>query len=180
MQPSRLRTIKSKAKELLHSAKISAAPVDVESVARHLGAVISKTPAEDEISGFLLRNADGSALIGVNALHHPNRQRFTVAHEIGHLELHKHDQVHVDRSVIRLRSTASSKGEDAEEIEANRFAAELLMPEGFLIKDFLDLGLTDLNDEKQMLQLARRYQVSVQAMTNRLASIGFISGSVLA
>jgi Zn-dependent peptidase ImmA (M78 family) len=175
MRTSKLQTVISKAKNLLQKSGFSEAPVDVERIATNLGVVVSRTPADDDISGFLFRQPDGSAIIGVNALHHSNRQRFTIAHEIGHFELHKFDQVHVDRSIIKLRSKVSSTGEDSEEIEANRFAAELLMPEEFLLKDLEESTVIDLNDERRMQQLAKKYQVSVQAMTNRLVSLGYLS-----
>lgn len=175
MRTIKAKAIRSKVNELLRNNRISQAPINVEQIATSLGITISKAPTEDDISGFLLRSPDGSAILGVNALHHMNRQRFTIAHEIGHFELHKHDQVHVDRSVVKLRNQISSKGEDHEEIEANRFAAELLMPEDLLIRDLLEFAEMDLNDERRMQQLAKKFQVSVQAMTNRLVSLGFLS-----
>lgn len=176
MKQSKLRTIETKVRSLLESSNVTEAPIDVEKVAAGLGIAIKRTPTEDEISGFLLRNAEGNTIIGVNTLHHPNRQRFTIAHEIGHYMLeHEFDQVHVDRSVMKLRSAASSSGEDQDEVEANRFAAELLMPSGFVGKDIKSLIMTDLLDDKRMQQLARRYQVSVQAMTNRLITLGYLS-----
>ena len=174
MKSTKIQAIKSKAKNLLQKCEITQAPIDVEKVATSLGIVVRRTPTEDDISGFLLRNPDGSAVIGINALHHSNRQRFTIAHEIGHFELHKHDQVHVDRSIIKLRSGASSKGEDSEEIEANGFAAELLMPQELLDKDLQKSDFTDLNDERRMQLLAKKYQVSVQAMTNRLVVLNYL------
>src|ERR1039457_3470177 len=79
-----------------------------------------------------------------------------------------------DRSIVKLRSKVSSSGEDQEEVEANRFAAELLMPGELLAKDLETLLLTDFLDERRMQQLAKRYAVSVQAMTNRLISLGYL------
>jgi len=172
MKTNRRRLIETKATGLLRKSKITEAPIDVERVARDLNIVVTRTPSDDDISGFLLRHPGGKAIIGVNTLHHPNRQRFTIAHEIGHFVLHEQNEVHVDRAVVKLRDRASSKGEDPDEVEANRFAAELLIPAGFLSSDLERLTLTDLLDDRRMLQLAKRYQVSVQAMTNRLVSLG--------
>jgi Zn-dependent peptidase ImmA (M78 family) len=163
--------------QLLRQNRIREAPVDVEAIASSLGIEVRRAPAEDDMSGFLLRNPDGTAVIGVNALHHPNRQRFTIGHEIGHFVLHRYDEVHVDkveRFVLRLRSGISSTGEDQEEIEANRFAAELLMPMEFLEKDLPKYAIKGLLDDRGMAQWAKRYGVSVQALTNRLISVGFI------
>jgi Zn-dependent peptidase ImmA (M78 family) len=174
MKLSIRRKIETEVNRLLRETGTAGAPIDVEKIANVLGIAIRRTPTNDEISGFLLRNPDGQAVIGVNTLHHPNRQRFTIAHELGHFILHKQEEVHVDRAVIKLRDGASSKGEDPDEVEANGFAAELLMPTGFLSGDLERFTLTDLLDDRRMQQLAKRYQVSVQAMTNRLVSRGVL------
>ena len=75
---------------------------------------------------------DGVPIIGVNSLHHPNRQRYTIAHELGHLELHRQlitSEVHVDKGFpVLMRDPKSATGTELHEIEANQFAAELLMP----------------------------------------------------
>src|SRR5687767_400614 len=127
MRTSKQKEILNYVNQVLEENEITEAPVDVERIAASLGIDVRKTPTEDDISGFLLTQGDGLCVIGVNSLHHPNRQRFTIGHEIGHFALHDKAGVHVDRRVVRLRSSASSTGEDTEEIEANRFAAELLM-----------------------------------------------------
>ncbi len=58
---------------------IDDAPIDVEKLARQLGADVQYKPADENLSGFILRNRkQRSALIGVNSNHHPNRQRFTI------------------------------------------------------------------------------------------------------
>ena len=176
MKLNRRRLIQSEVVELLQRNNITEAPVDVERVAKSVHIAVRRTPSEDDISGFLLRQA-GQAIIGVNTLHHPNRQRFTIAHELGHFVLHQHDEVHIDRAVVKLRDRTSSKGEDPEEVEANGFAAELLMPEQFLTRDLARLTFTDLLDDRGMQRLAKQYQVSVQAMTNRLVSLGYLSGT---
>jgi Zn-dependent peptidase ImmA (M78 family) len=90
---------------------------------------------------------------------------------LGHLVLHDGIEVRVDKHFrINLRSSASSKAEDVEEIEANAFAAELLMPRDFLLRDAKKLKL-DMEDEKQVSSLAERYDVSRQAMTFRLMNL---------
>lgn len=174
MTQQQIKRIREQASQLLRQHGVMTAPVNVEGLATSLGIVIRRTPAEDEVSGFLLNQKPGPAIIGVNSLHHPNRQRFTIAHELGHYALHDFDELHVDQYVMRLRSSASSTGEHKEEVEANRFAAELLMPESMLQDEILRLGVQDLSDDKAMQQLAKQFQVSVQAMTNRLTSLGYI------
>ena len=69
----------------------------------------------------------GTPIIGVNALHHPNRQRFTIAHECGHLNLHRAritKEVHVDKAFpMLMRDSVSAAGVEETEFEANLFAA---------------------------------------------------------
>ena len=113
------------------------------------------------------------AIIGVNKDHAPVRQRFTIGHEIGHLLLHDHDEVHVDRDFrVRMRSGASSQGTDRDEMEANRFAAELLMPLR-LLRDDVESCEFDLTDDDELRSLARRYGVSSQALAIRLNALGY-------
>ncbi|MFN7141725.1 MAG: ImmA/IrrE family metallo-endopeptidase, partial [Limisphaerales bacterium] len=141
MKNHQISKIREHANQLLQQFGIQSAPVNVEGIAGSLGIVIRRTPTDDEVSGFLFKQQTGPTVIGVNSLHHPNRQRFTIAHELGHFMLHDFSEVHVDQAVMRLRSSASSTGIDSDEVEANRFAAELLMPEAFLQEEIERLGV---------------------------------------
>lgn len=170
--------IQRRALQVLERAGIQSAPVDPFVVAESLGADVQPEFAEPEISGALYRDAD-RPVIGVNAKHHPNRQHFTIAHECGHLVLH--DQpVYVDRAYTSdrsdrstpafLRNAVSSEAIDPVEIEANRFAACLLMPKSFLLQDLRKMRLPLAADAVD--SLARSYEVSTQAMTYRLTNLG--------
>jgi Zn-dependent peptidase ImmA (M78 family) len=148
-------------------------------LARDLGAEVKYEPTDENLSGFILRNRkEGRAFIGVNSTHHPNRQRFTIAHEVGHFLLHDHDAIHVDRGEcglrVRLRNEESSKGDDDYEKEANLFAAEVLMPAMFLEQDLAPLEGANLFDEDVLRPLAGKYGVSSQALTFRLANLGYV------
>jgi Zn-dependent peptidase ImmA (M78 family) len=167
------RRIEALVKNLLEEHRIQTPPVAVEPIARKLGAEIRYIPfqGKGEISGMVFREEGGRAVIGVNSLHHQNRQRFTIAHEIGHLLLHKHRDVHVDKALFR--DDVASQATDPNEIAANRFAAELLMPKHLLMADLAQD--VDLENEDDLLGLARRYRVSVQALTFRLANLGLIN-----
>jgi Zn-dependent peptidase ImmA (M78 family) len=180
--PVRRKYIHSLVDKLLLTHGIKSAPIRVEEIARQLGADVVYQAADDDLSGFLFRDyKQRNAIIGVNAKHHPNRQRFTIAHEIGHFLLHEYEGFHFDGDgqgfQVRLRDDESRKGTDDDEKEANLFGAELLMPERLLRADISKIPKLDLfNDEgaASFKKLANRYQVSVRALTYRLANLGYI------
>ena len=172
MRP-RYTLARRKARELLAQGKIDSPPVPIEQLATVVGARIRYEPFAGELSGMVHRSPVG-VVIGVNSMHAPTRRRFTVAHELGHLLLHRNEDLHIDeRFPIGFRSELSSKALDAAEIEANQFAAELLMPERLVRADVA--GLSEVPDiEKAISRLAQRYEVSEQAMTIRLSVLGLL------
>jgi Zn-dependent peptidase ImmA (M78 family) len=128
------------------------------------------------LSGLIAKEAE-YIVIGVNALHPTVRQRFTIAHELGHYFLHQRDRLIVDRSFQTMRRDEhSSQGVYGREIEANEFAAELLMPKSMLERDISDAAL-DLVDDEMIRSLAERYRVSLQAMVFRLTNLGMLSAN---
>jgi Zn-dependent peptidase ImmA (M78 family) len=176
--------IRRKAERVLDAAGVAQPPVPVEQLARQCGAVVRYQPFADQLSGMLVRRGK-DWIIGVNSLDAEARQRFTIAHELGHLLIHgKTDAVFVDRSFpVRFRDSRAATGTDPREVEANRFAAELLMPAGFLLDDLAEEEETDgLDADELITRLARRYDVSEQAMTIRLTNLGLgdVLGSSLA
>ena len=154
---------------LLAEARVVNAPVPVELMAEAKGCRIVGAHLRD-VSGILVRSADG-VTIGVNARQAPSRRRFTVAHEFGHFLLHEGQEVRYDHHFrFSLRSDASSAGTDIEEIEANFFAASLLMPDSILRRD-PRTAFIDMDDDAAVGQLAGDFRVSRQAMALRLARL---------
>lgn len=159
-----------KAVQVLREHSITEAPVDVEDVAERLGIQVNYEDLDSEISGLMLFE-NGVAKAAINRSHHSNRQRFTLAHEIGHLILHTSgdNAVFVDKRFFRNK--ASSTGDLLVEVEANAFAAALLMPESFIRSEISDdEGITELD----IFRLATKFEVSEQAMTLRLVGLGLI------
>lgn len=149
-----------KIRGILKQAGITVPPVDVTKVAELFSIPVIPYPDfPEDISGTIVRLDDnGKAVIGINQKHAAVRQRFTVAHELGHY-LCGHD----DRTIVDDRLDKDSP----KETEANRFAAELLMPRDLLVVD-LKKGRFDIP------ALAQRYQVSEQAMSVRLLQSGLL------
>ncbi|HTQ40238.1 MAG TPA: ImmA/IrrE family metallo-endopeptidase [Pirellulales bacterium] len=145
---------------------ITAPSVDVERIARDEGIKVVREYANDRsISGFLDRRS-AVPIIGVNRHHLENRQRFTIAHELGHHFLHS-ESLYFDDRVLRFRDAESSEGINTDEMEANLFAAELLMPKEFL-EDYFSNHILDINDDEAIEDLAKEYKVSPQSLMYRL------------
>ena len=164
--------LREKAEALLRAEGIDEPPVPVEAIAKSLGARVRYAPFKGELAGMLIRDEDGAGpVIGVNSLHHSNRQRFTIAHECGHLRLHEGRPAYFDTAFrINRRDEVSSQATDAEEIEANRFAAELLSPYDMIREDLVE-HQSDMEDEEALRKLANRYGISLQALTLRIRSV---------
>lgn len=159
------------AQRLLDDFVVTRPPIDPAKMAEDLGTPVVYRVMTPDVSGMLIREPSGS-VIGVNAHHAPVRQRFTVAHELGHLHLHPGRPLIVDAAVlVNLRDQVSSLATDREEIEANRFAAALLMPEALVRTELGRLGVID--PDKITKRLARIFSVSEAAMTIRLTNLGF-------
>lgn len=148
--------------------------VPVDKMIKAKGIAIREIDLKD-ISGMLVRE-QGAVVIGVNSKQAKTRQRFTLAHEFGHYLLHEGKAVHYDKEFrLDLRSSASSKGTDIEEIEANYFGSSLLMPRTFLERDVSDRFI-DIEDGNAVKDLADRYRVSQQAMNLRLLNVFGVDG----
>jgi len=94
------------------------------------------------------------------------RQRFTLAHELGHILAGDA----TDRPLTEHVAPSVDQGQA--EIRANAFAAELLMPHKEVAQSAADAGNLD---KEALLSLSWEYQVSPSAMATRLHTLGIIS-----
>ena len=163
---------------LLSKHRVEGPPIPVRDIATAEGLHIIESSINGDISGALVRD-DNLAAIAVNINHHPNRQRFTIGHELAHYLLeHEGEREHVDwQFTVLRRDGKSSEATDSREVEANYYAASLLMPRDFVRADVALLarfnGEVALG-EAEIRSLAIRYGVSALAMTYRLVSLGLI------
>lgn len=143
-------------------------PVPVESIAGELGLTVEYTSLGAGISGLLVVSR-GTATIGINKRDPRVRQRFTIAHEIGHFRLHarRSNDVFIDTEYTLFRDNRASRGEVRDEIQANLFAASLLMPAS-LLRRRIEQGEIDVADDVQVTSLAYAFEVSLSAMAYRL------------
>lgn len=136
-------------------------PVKTIELAEALGINVYYVDWPDDISGRIQKDPvnggkSGYAIL-VNQKHHPNRRRFTIAHEIAHFVLHQDligDGIYDD---ALYRSGLPRPVE----FEANRLAADILMP-------LSTLGEALNQSPASVEELAEKFQVSKSAMSIRL------------
>jgi len=161
---------------LLQELGIEKPPVSVRKIAQQLRVrVVAESLDDPELSAALYRD-EKQAVILVNANHSRTRQRFSIAHELGHFRLHR-SPIFVDKRVrINFRDSRSALGIQPEEIQANRFAAALLMPEQWVLAEVnrqREHGKTP-DDDRVIRELARVFAVSPEAVQHRLANLGVL------
>lgn len=167
------------ARKVLRELGIKHGPVKLKPLTQKLGIDLVFEDLNEELSGVLIKE-DQKVLIAVNSNHPTTRQHFTIAHEIGHLMLAHSGEIFVDqtlrqRAVVVRRDGRSSEGTDKDEVEANRFAAELLMPRDFVEEEVRKrLAQKPTPSQEALINgLAKFFEVSSQAMEYRLVNLGF-------
>lgn len=148
-------------------------PIDVRFIAKNLGLqIIEDEDLEEDVSGMLVIK-DDKGFIVVNRNHPPNRKRFTIAHEIGHYILHSSNQkIFMEGKNKSLqvfpRDKGASEGIYKNEIEANAFAAELLMPKDEVCNRVYQ---KEIMNENMIEELAHEFGVSKKSMEYRLTNL---------
>ena len=141
------------------------APVDIEGLIQRLGISLSKDFLDPDIAGMIEKTKGGDYAITINGKDSETRQRFTMAHELGHFILHRNrigDGINDNKMYRATKTSANSRIGQIQEIQANQFAANVLMPMP-LIKDLQSQGL----DNETM---AKKLKVSKQALAIRLSA----------
>lgn len=167
--------IEEKTQEILRSFKISETPIPIERIVTALNIKVAYA-ADEKYSGLLLRSAGNTTVMGLNNSESFRRQRFTMAHELGHYYLDPKKKAFVDQKVVvDHRNNKAGKSENKKEMYANAFAAALLMPEHLLSNDFrriVEEKKVFIDDH--LIALANKYEVSREAMKFRLINLGLI------
>ena len=113
--------------QVIRERGISAFPVDPVAIARDLDIEVLMKPVREGVSGMLLRVGNSFGIVYARHIDNPGVERFSIAHELGHYFLPGHvDAVLGDRDTHE--SHAGFGSGDRYELEADHFAAGLLMP----------------------------------------------------
>ncbi|MFA7284847.1 MAG: ImmA/IrrE family metallo-endopeptidase [Candidatus Absconditabacterales bacterium] len=158
-----------KALELLKEAAVEFPSLAMKEIIAQFNNVevyqVDMTDINQELSG-VVQEKDGKYYVYVNAKDSDGRKRFTIAHELGHIVLGHVPTGGILKDNLKFRDPTHNytDEEKKQEVEANDFAANLLMPSEAVQKNF---SLFDTISE-----LAKFFNVSEQAMRFRLDNLG--------
>lgn len=171
IQKSRIGAARKLARNLLKKAGIKEPPTSLRTVIKYLQkdynvAVFPNPNLRAGISGLLVtvetelldEQGDRYDEIHFNEKQNWHRKRFTIAHEIGHLLLN----TSCNKSI-----SSFDFAKDPIEVEANQFAAELLIPLESIKKDLITPGV-------KIPDLAWKYIVSQEAMGWKISSCNLL------
>lgn len=169
------KNIKLKTAEFIdkYISNQSTFPINIKEIIKGENIIIEERKLSDGLSGLLIIKGK-SKLIGVDDTHGKERQRFTLAHELGHFVLHNEESsLFTDVQLFKRQSEGYTTREERMEQEANYFAASILMPESLVKKEVNSMNC-DLHDDVNIATLANKFEVSLSAMTFRLINLGII------
>ena len=160
--------IEQQAKDILRQHGLYSLPIDPVLLANELGVTVNNAKFANDSLAALIAKRGKNAQIFVEQSDPPYRKRFSIAHELGHHFLHlQEDGEIVDKRADMFRERIPD-GEDwswgrYREIEANLFAAALLMPEELVREEW------EVNPD--VSTMAKIFNVSEEAMGYRIDAL---------
>lgn len=152
----RAQFIRKMAAKVLKDSKITEPPVDLRTIVQaHEIEYCEMTDFPDTVDALIIQ--DGAKVYAaINARQHLHRQRFSLAHELGHYFLHRGGGLEELVTIDNPPSEgAEQPGKDANEVEADLFAGELLVP----------LGMLKAHAGRHIPELAKLFLVSEQVIS---------------
>lgn len=142
-------------------------PVDPVRIASNNGIKVLETSLPEEVSGALIKEKGKDPIIVIEASDSTQRKRFSCAHELGHyFQRISAGDTEKTYEYVDFRDANSAEGVNSEEVFANQFAANLLMPE----KEVRSVW----SERRSVLRAKQYFGVSESAMSNRLNALHLI------
>lgn len=146
-------------------------PLDVHALVARNGIEVQTRKMERSIPGMMV-TTKSATLITLNASLPLNQQRFVLAHLLGHFVLHgKTAEVFIDRTTPITGAGPDVRKRITQEMEANEFAAELLMPED-VIRDRFETARPYPYNIESLRPLAAQFGINELVLAIRLAQLG--------
>lgn len=168
MDNSTRKMINSLAEDIRSVYDISVPIQDINDIVKKLGGTIERVNSFSD--GAVERDGDGFKII-VSPFQDEKRERFTIAHELGHLFLHMGYRINENLWARQENNVYHRIGNSEREYQANEFAAAFLMPESqylMVLERFAEDNKVDTS------KIADYFNVSVEAASNRGKFLGYL------
>lgn len=160
------REIERESEKVLQRYGLYSLPTDPLLLAHKLGIDVNNAKFNDDSLSALIARRGSTTRIFIAQSEPPYRKRFSIAHELGHYFLHlQGDGEIADKRIQMYRRGNDPRPDDwdedrVREIEANRFAAALLMPEEFVRDEW--------SVNPNVSAMSKIFKVSQEAMGYRI------------
>jgi Zn-dependent peptidase ImmA (M78 family) len=166
--------------DLVRSSLKLSLPYDPEIAVKELGGRIIQDVDDMAVDAYIKKEGEDSFVINLNGKKPFLRERFTIAHELGHLFLHmgflidkelwkSQDEEFQDSAYYRYRMSGKYSQEES---EANEFAAAFLMPRDAFRKQIYE-NLSN-NNRIDIHAIAEYFKVSPSAVLTRAKWLGYV------
>ena len=108
----------------------------LEDICAHKGVFVQYSELNN-CEGRLVVNESNAVITVAKNKEYPGRTRYSIAHEMGHFDLHRSKKAHWECGEDDLHNWLEHKNDVNMEMEANQFASELLLPSNLLKQDLL-------------------------------------------
>lgn len=167
--PNDIEYIPNITQKIIDDLKTKEFPIPIIKIMKELGFIVGQQELENELSGYIVISEEivkkfgKNKMICVNSKDSLGHQRFTIAHELAHFLFD-----YCDSNSEFYNTYKTNDVENDVENRANKFAAELLMPEDEFLKQYKKMG----KDLQIIGKLAEYFQVSTRAIDRRFIELG--------
>ena len=168
MDNSTRRMINSLAEDVLSAYNISLPIGNIDEIVEKLGGTIQKEAFFSD--GAVEKEGNGFKII-VSPFQDEKRERFTIAHELGHLFLHMGYRTNNELWEKQENNIYHRIGNSEKEYQANEFAAAFLMPATEYLSVLNKVAEGNMVDTSK---IAEYFNVSIEAAANRGKFLGYL------
>ena len=168
MDNSTRRMINSLAEDVLSAYNISVPIGNIDEIVEKLGGTIQKEAFFSD--GAVEKEGYGFKII-VSPFQDEKRERFTIAHELGHLFLHMGYRTNNELWEKQENNIYHRIGNSEKEYQANEFAAAFLMPATEYLSVLNKVAEGNMVDTSK---IAEYFNVSIEAAANRGKFLGYL------
>ena len=151
-----------------------AVPVDIFGLIKRLKIRLAEDDYGNDFSGAAICDGKTKIIAISSKITNKREKRLVAAHELGHLFLHDNTRLNVDKTFVAFFNKQKLSFEEwTKEEEANIFASTILLPEISVGPYISKLQSEQMEEEKIIIRVARKFKVPIKIVSLRMMTLGF-------